>query len=147
MFNVQCIKFNYFTFLPFYLFVLLPFFLFTFSSCDKEERLYGRWRLQEAYMNGDTLNDSTQYNVISKKTTYTFFYYNILTVSTDALETSISSTDGHYSFINKSTINLRYSIMYNVYNIDAKINKLSRNELNLEYDDKGNHYLLIFYTY
>jgi len=154
MFNVQSIKLKvqsikFFTSVHLYICTLAAFTvfsLFTFSSCDKEERLYGRWRLQDVYMNGDTLNDSLQYNVI-KNSIYTFFYANSFTVTTFVNGIVTTSSDGFYHFINNSTINMRYTITYQPYDITATIKKLNQKELKLEYDDKGNHYLLILYTY
>jgi hypothetical protein len=129
------------------LFAGLLFLANIFSGCgDKEERLYGRWRLQTTFMNGDTLKDSLQYNIIPERTVYDFFYENILTVSTFINGVPISSADGFYTFKDNSTINMRYTIRYQLYDITAKIKKLTRRELNLEYTDKGNKYLLIFYT-
>jgi hypothetical protein len=145
-FKVQSLKFNYFTFSPFYLFTFLPFFLLTFSSCDKEEMILKSWKLQTVLMNDEPLNDSLQFNLLTTYTYYTFFYANSLTVRTYALGQHTTSADGFYR-INKSTLEMRFSLLYNRYNISAKIKKLTRRELNLEYTDNGDTYFLKFYAY
>ena len=121
--------------------------LFSFASCDKEELIVNRWRLQTVLMNGDTLNDSLQFNVIPKYTVYSFYYFNSLVVSTYVNEQQTSSSDGVYQFTSKSTIGMRFTLLYNRYEIEAKIKKLTRRELNLEYKDDGNTYFLKFYAY
>jgi len=132
-----------FSFSPFLLFSLL---LFSLSSCDKEEMLYNTWHLQSVTMNGQALNDSSQFNVIPNYTFYTFFYGNSLTVQTFAEGRRISSSDGIYNLVGKSKIEMSFTILYNRYNINAKIKKLTKKELNLEYEDKGNTYFLKLYT-
>ena len=132
-------------FFPFIL--LIVFVSFTLSSCDKEERLYGSWRLQTVFMNGDTLNDSLQFNVLPRYTFYTFSFSNNLLVQTYALGIPVSSPDGFYKFENNSTIEMNYTLLYKQYNIKAKIKKLTKRELDLEYDDNGNHYSLVLYAY
>lgn len=141
-----------FSFSPFFRFSVFPiliFFIFliiTSSSCGKEERLYGIWRLQTAYMNGDTINDSLQFNVIPKYTRYTFSVANTLVVETSIMGKSVTSPDGFYAFKKKSAINMRFTLLYKHYNIDATIKKLTSKELLLEYEDDGNEYLLEFYS-
>jgi hypothetical protein len=130
-------------------FLIPAFCLFAslFSSCDKEEKLFGTWRLQTVFMNGDTLRDSLQYNLLPKYTLYVFFLQNSFELNTVINGIHTTSTDGFYSFKNKSTINLNYTIRWQHYSIEAKIKKLTRRELTLEYSDNGNEYLLILYTY
>ena len=127
--------------------MIAGFLLFSFASCDKEELIVNRWRLQTVLMNGDTLNDSLQFNVIPKYTVYSFYYFNSLVVSTDVNNQWTSSSDGFYQFTSKSTIGMRFTLLYNRYEIEAKIKKLTRRELNLEYKDDGNTYFLKFYAY
>jgi hypothetical protein len=114
-------------------------------SCDNEDILYGTWRLQNVSMNGEALDDSLQFNVIPKYTYYTFHYQNSLNVSTYVLGAPTSSADGYYIFLNNSTIKMKFTLLYQRYEIKAKIKKLNRKELHLEYDDKGNTYFLKLY--
>ena len=128
---------------------LVPVFIFlliTVSSCYKEEKLYGNWNLQTVLMNGEPLNDSLQFNVIPTYTYYNFSLLNILIVQTYALGEAITAPDGYYHFINNSTINMKYTLLYQKYDIDAKIKKLNGRELHLEYEDKGNIYFLKLYS-
>jgi len=132
-----------FSFSPFLLFTLL---LFTLSSCDKEEMLYNTWNLQSVTLNGQALNDSSQFNVIPKYTYYTFFYGNSLTVQTFAEGQITTSSDGFYKLSGNSTLEMSFTILYKKYIINAKIKKLTKKELNFEYEDKGNTYFLKLYT-
>jgi len=120
--------------------------LSTFICCDKEEMLYGSWNLQTVLKNGEPLNDSLAFNLIPNYTYYTFFYANILTVDTYAKGQPASSSNGSYRFIDKSTLELRFTIFYINYNFHARIKKLTQRELHLEYDDNGNTYLMKLYT-
>jgi len=122
------------------------FCLFAFASCDREEKLYNSWNLQTVLMNGEPLNDSLQLNVIPYYTYYTFFYANSLHVQTYSHEQFISSSDGFYQFVNSSTIKMRFTLLYKRYDIEAKIKKLTKKELNLEYEDNGNTYFLKLFT-
>ena len=127
--------------------ILLLVFVF-FGCGDNEEKLYGSWRLQSVKMNGEALDDTLQYNVIPKYTFYTFFYANALIVQTYAMEQDIITSDGSYAFKNNSTIYMRFTLFDKLYDIsDAKIKKLTRRELNLEYTYRDNDYFLIFYSY
>jgi len=96
-------------------------------------------------MNGEPLNDTSQYNVIPKYTTYTFFLQHSFAIRTYALGQTLTSTEGSYRLKGKN-INIKYTILYKRYNIEATITKLSRRELNLEYVDKENTYFLKLYT-
>ena len=126
-------------------FLLSTFCISIFVSCDKEEKLYGSWLLQTTLLNGEPLNDSLQFNV-SKYTYYTFFYQNSLTVTTSISGFKVDSPDGYYYFKNNSTIQMKYTLLYNRYDITAKIKKLTNRELNLEYEDNGNTYFLKLYS-
>jgi hypothetical protein len=114
------------------------------TSCDKENMLYGTWRLQAVLMNGDTLNDTLQFNVIPKYTIYEFFYEHTFTVKTYISGQSVTSPEGFYNITNNS-LHMRYTLLYRRYDIPAKIKKLTRRELNLEYEYEGNSYFLKFY--
>ena len=125
-----------------YLFVLLPLL----SSCGKEEMLLGSWNLQTVLMNNEPLNDSLQFNVIPKYTYYTFSFANVLTVQTFALNGNITAPDGFYRLKDKSTLYMRFTLLHKHYDIDAKIKKLNRRELYLEYEYNSNTYFLKLYS-
>ena len=127
-------------------FLLSAFCIFSLSSCDKEEMLYSTWNLQSVTMNGQALNDSSQFNVIPKFTYYTFYYGNSLTVQAFAEGQITTSSDGYYKLVDNSKVEMKFTILYKRYNISAKIKKLTKKELNLEYEDKGNTYFLKLYT-
>jgi hypothetical protein len=124
--------------------LLLSAFL---TGCDREDMLYNTWNLSSVLMNGEPLNDSLQFNVIPKYTYYTFFYVNVLEISTVALGSVAKTSDGYYAFIDHSTLLMEFTLLYEHYKIEAKIKKITRRELNLEYKDSaGNTYFLIFFS-
>jgi len=130
---------------------LIPFLLFSLlilslTSCDKEEIIIGSWNLQTVLKNGEVNTDSTQFHLLTMYTYYHFFYFNSVDISTLANGQWTGSADGFYKFINNSTLEMRFTILYQQYAIIAKIKKLTRKELNLEYEDNENTYLLKLYT-
>ena len=129
-------------------FLLVPFSLlfFTFTSCDKPERIINSWRLQTVLKNDEPFNDSLQFNLIPKYTYYNFYYANSLTVSTFANGQSTSSANGFYEFTSNSTIKMTFTLLYQRYEISAKIKKLNRRELNLEYEEDGDTYFLTLFA-
>jgi len=127
-------------------FLLSAFCLFSLSSCDKEELLYNTWNLQSVTMNGQPFSDSLQYNLLPTYTYYSFFYQNSLTVRTYAMEQITTSSDGFYQLESGSKVEMRFTILNKRFNINAKIKKLTKKELNLEYEDKGNTYFLKLYA-
>ena len=127
-------------------FLLSAFCLFSLSSCDREELLYNTWNLQSVNMNGKPFSDSLQYNLLPTYTYYIFFYANSLTVRTYAMEQITTSSDGFYNLESKSKLEMKFTILNKRYTINAKIKKLTKKELNLEYEDKGNTYFLKLYA-
>ena len=126
--------------------VPFSFLLFTSTSCDPEETIVGSWNLQAVLMNGEAYTDSTQFHLSTKYTYYNFFYMNSLDVRTYANGQPTASSNGFYKFTSKSTLEMRFTLLYQQNEIKAKIKKLTRRELNLEYEDDGNTYLLKLYT-
>jgi len=108
--------------------------------------LYNSWNLQKVTMNGQQINDSLQYNIIPGYTYYTFFFEQSLTVRTYAQGQITTSSDGFYNLGNNSMLKMRFTILNKRYNINAKIKKLTKKELNLEYEDEGNTYFLKLFT-
>jgi hypothetical protein len=53
-----------------------------------------------------------------------------------------TSSDGFYKIEGSSKLEMRFTILNKRCNIIAKIKKLTKKELNLEYEDKGNTYFL-----
>jgi hypothetical protein len=121
--------------------------LFILTGCpgSREDILYGDWRLQTVLMNGKPLEDSLQYNV-APNTRYTFFYFNSLTITAFVSGQPTTSFDGYYFFKDRSTLEMKYTLWYERYDITAKIKKLTKRELNLEYEDNGNTYFLTLYS-
>jgi hypothetical protein len=115
-------------------------------SCDREETIVNTWQLSSVLMNGEPLNDSLQFNVIPRYTYYIFSYANILEVRTIVSSQVAISLDGYYSFADYSTLNMEFTLLYKKYSIKAKITKLTRRELNLEYEYNGNVYFLTLFS-
>ncbi|MCL2436028.1 MAG: hypothetical protein FWD09_07845 [Lentimicrobiaceae bacterium] len=127
--------------------LLFSFLLFSLTSCrDPEERIFGSWNLQTVLINGETYTDSTQFHLATRYTYYNFFYMNSLDVRTYANGQSTASSNGFYKFKNNSTLELRFTLLYQQNEITAKIKKLTRKELNLEYEEEGDTYLLKLFT-
>jgi len=121
-------------------------FCFLLSACDKQERLYNRWNLQYVTMNGVEIKDTSQYNVIPYYTTYSFLYENRLNIYTYARGVFVETADGFYQRKKNSMLNMSFTIMNKKYDIKAKVKKLTKKEMHLEYTDKGNKYFLKLYT-
>jgi hypothetical protein len=126
--------------------VLSAFCILTLASCDKQEKLYNRWNLQSVLMNGQPINDTTQFNLRLYYTNYYFYYENSLNVSTYAKGSLTETADGFYQLEKKSMLFMRFTILYQSYKIRAKIKKLTKKEMHLEYTDNGNKYLMKLYT-
>jgi hypothetical protein len=107
----------------------------------------GNWNLQTVLMNGDTLNDPLQFNVIPKYTYYSFFYGNSLNVRTYAMNQITESANGEYRLKKNSKLYMRFNLHFKSYEINAKIKKLNRTELYIEYEDNGNKYYLKLFSY
>jgi len=122
------------------LFSLLLFFLFTLTSCDKEEKLYNTWNLQSVSKNGEPFSDSTQLHLIPNHTYYTFHLANLFEV----YASGIKSHQGFY-LLENSSLKIRFTLEYRRIEIEAKIKKLTRKELNFEYKDKEDTYFLKLY--
>jgi hypothetical protein len=127
-------------------FLLSAFCLFSLSSCDKEEMLYNTWNLQSVTKNGKPYTDSVEYNLLTTYTYYYFLYQNVLTVKTFAMDQITTSSDGFYELLSGSRLKMRFTILNKRYELTAKIKKLTKKELHLEYEDKGNTYFLKLYT-
>jgi len=108
--------------------------------------IIGSWNLQAVLVNGEACTDSTQFHLQTKYTYYNFFYMNSLDVRTFANGQPTASSNGFYKFVNNSTLEMRFTLLYQQNEVKAKIKKLTRKELNLEYEDNGDTYLLKLYT-
>jgi hypothetical protein len=98
-------------------------------------------------MNGESITDSTQFNIIPKYTYYTFSYANVLEITTIVDNQQVKSPNGRYFFKNRSTLELEFTLKYQKYKIDSvNIVKLNNKEMNLEYEYKGNTYFLKFFS-
>jgi len=129
------------------LFCSSAFLLFCFSGCDKEEKIMNIWNLQSVTMNGKTLTDSSQYHLLPRYTYYSFYYENRMNVETYAKGQFTESADGYYKLSKKNTIlDMKFTILNQRSNISAKVKKLTKKELQLEYKNNGNTYFLKLYS-
>jgi len=121
------------------------------SSCDKEDLLYGRWNLQGVSINGKTVENPEEYYLRLLYTNYIFGLSNTLTISTvaniDENPQILTSPDGLYLYnYKKSTLDLKFTLLYTRTSIEAKVKKLNNKEMKLEYTKDGNLYLLQLYA-
>ena len=128
------------------LFCASALLLFCFSSCDKEEMLKSRWNLQTVKKNGSSYNDTTIFHLIPRYTYYSFYYENSLNIEAYGIGKPTESSNGYYKLEKKSKLYMRFSIQNQHNEFTAKIKKLTKKELHLEYSDKGNTYFLKLYT-
>jgi len=126
-------------------FLLITFCLIALSSCDKEEMIINRWNLQQVFVNNEPIKEPYPLGLRPIDTHYTFYYANSLNIRTLAEGGWTESADGFYSFENKSTIKMRFTLLYQRYEFSAKIKKLTKRELHLEYTYKGDTYILKLY--
>jgi len=126
--------------------LLSAFCLLTLSSCDPEERIISRWNLQEVLVNNEPYEDSTQFHLLTTHTYYYFYYMNSLEVRTYANGKPQSAYDGFYQFVDRSTIYMRFTLLWEFNEITAKIKKLTQRELHLEYEEDGDVYYLKLYS-
>ena len=137
------------TAIAFLLFCSSALLLFCLTSCDKPEMLINRWNLQTVTVNGTPIDSlQMQYHLLPNYTYYTFFIENVLNVDTKINGFYTSSADGYYKFTDKSTLEMNFTLLNKRNIITAKIKKLTKKELKLEYKDKnnGNTYFLILYA-
>jgi len=106
-----------------------------------------RWNLQSVTVNGEPIDSLTmQYHLFPKYTDYVFFYEGSLSVETFANGQFTSSADGYYEFANRSTLKMKFTILNKKNEISAKIKKMTKREMNLQYENDGNTYFLKLYT-
>ena len=109
--------------------------------------IMNRWNLQYVRMNGKPLPDSSQFHLLPRYTYYVFLLEHSLNVETLANGQYTESADGYYKFTSNSTIEMRFTILNQKTHIkEAKIKKLNRKELHLEYKDRGDTYFMKLYA-
>lgn len=123
----------------------------TCTSCENlfsvEYRIVGSWQVSHTYLN-DVEIDSTEYIGYAPQTYYYIYADHVMSV--------MARYDGEYresSFAmwvadqKKKTLNFQYTFFGREYDFTAKILKLNRNELTIEFDDeKGNHWKLQMFS-
>lgn len=140
---------------------LLGLIVFGLSACrypepspsihTPEYRIIGSWKVHSTYFNGTPL-DSTNINVLDSTGLYannpgTYYYIyadHILNVMAYHNGDFRQSTFSTWVLLNKNTqLALDFTILGRRYSYTADITKLTRKELNYEYDDEdGNHWRL-----
>jgi hypothetical protein len=106
-----------------------------------------RWNLQSVKVNGSPI-DSAQmkYHLLPKYTDYVFFVEPNFVVDTYINGQYTSTADGYYKFVSSSTLEMKFTLYNKKSEIKAKIKKLTRRELNLEYKENGVTYFLKLYA-
>jgi len=116
-------------------------------SCDKSDILLGVWNLQGVSINDKEVIDSDEYHLKLFVTNYYIYYYNSLNIRTVVDGQTWETPNGFYNYnhINK-TLQMKFTLMDQRSEINAKIKKLSKNEMRLEYEKDGNIYLLKLFS-
>jgi len=121
--------------------------LFTFTSCDKSEILRGNWNLQSVFINDKEVTDSDEYHLILYYTYYYFFIQNSFNIKTVIDGQQWEAPNGFYIYnYRNKTIQMKFTLMDQRSEINAKIKKLTKNEMQLEYEKDGNIYLLTLFA-
>ena len=117
-------------------------------SCDKSEVLRGTWNLQSVFINDKEVTDSDEYHLILYYTYYIYFYdEKTLDIKTVVDGQQWGAPNGFYSYnYRNKTLQMNFTLMDQRSEINAKIKKLSRNEMRLEYEKDGNIYLLTLFS-
>ena len=132
---------------------LTPLFAFcflllsTFLSCDKTEIVRSVWNLQGVSINDKEVTDSDEYHLKLFVTNYYIHYANSLDVRTVVDGQQWGTPNGFYIYNYKNkTLQMRFTLVDQHSEIMAKIKKLTRNEMRLEYEKDGNIYLLKLFS-
>ena len=70
----------------------------------------------------------------------------VLNIDTYANGQYTASADGYYVFKNRSTLEMKFTILNQRNNIKANVKKITNKELNLEYKDNDDTFLLKLYA-
>ena len=120
-------------------------------SCENlfsiEYRIVRSWQVSHTYLNGEEI-DSTEYIGYAPKTFYYIYADHVMSVmaryGNDYRESSFAFWVVDQK---KKTINFQYTFFGKEYDFTAKILKLTKSELLIEFDDeKGNHWKLQMFS-
>lgn len=117
----------------------------SFSVYSPEYRIIGSWKLQHTYLNGTEV-DTTEYHANMPGTYYYFYADHILNVMASHNGEIRQSTFSTWVLQEKNKkLAIDFTILGRHYTYTADIQKLTRKDLNYEYDDaEGNHWRLEF---
>ncbi len=121
------------------------------TSCENlfsiDYRIVKSWQVSHTYLNGEEI-DSTEYIGYAPKTFYYIYADHVMSVmaryGNDYRESSFAFWVADQK---KKTINFQYTFFGKEYDFTAKILKLTKSELLIEFDDeKGNHWKLQMFS-
>ena len=120
-------------------------------SCENlfsiEYRIVRSWQVSHTYLNGEEI-DSTEYIGYAPKTYYYIYADHVMSVMARYNGEYRESTFAMWvADQKKKTVNFQYTFYGKEYDFTAKILKLNKNELLIEFDDeKGNHWKLQMFS-
>ncbi len=123
----------------------------TLTACDElfsmEYKIVGMWQVSHTYLNGEEI-DSTNYAGYNVGTYYYIYADHVMEVRGYRNGEWRSSTFATYVVDQKAkTVEMQYTLMGNNYKFLADIDKLTKKEFFIEFDDQhGDHWRLEMFT-
>lgn len=121
------------------------------TACDEmfsmEYKIVGMWQVSHTYLNGEEI-DSTNYAGYNVGTYYYIYADHVMEVRAKRNGEWRSSTFATYVIDQKAkTVEMQYTLMGNNYKFLADIDKLTKKEFFIEFDDQhGDHWRLEMFT-
>lgn len=123
----------------------------TLTACDElfsmEYKIVGSWQVSHTYLNGEEI-DSTDYAGYAVGTYYYIYADHVMEVKAYRNGEWRTSTFATYIIDPKEkTVEMEYTLMGYNYKILADVEKLSRREFFIEFDDQhGDHWRLELFS-
>lgn len=134
-----------------WIFLLVAALSVTLTACDElfsmEYKIVGSWQVSHTYLNGEEI-DSTNYAGFNVGTYYYIYADHVMEVRAFRNNEWRTSTFATYIVNQKEkTVEMEYTLMGNNYHFLADIDKLTRKEFFIEFDDKhGDHWRLELFS-
>ena len=134
-----------------WIFLLAAAVSVTLVACDElfsmEYKIVGMWQVSHTYLNGEEI-DSTDYAGYNVGTYYFIYADHVMEVRAYRNGEWRTSTFATYVIDQKTkTVEMQYTLMGNNYKFLADVDKLSRREFFIEFDDtKGDHWRLEMFS-
>ena len=123
----------------------------TLTACDElfsmEYKIVGSWQVSHTYLNGEEI-DSTNYAGYNVGTYYYIYADHVMAVKAYRNGEWRESTFATYIVdTDEKTVEMQYTLMGHNYHFLADVEKLTRKEFFIEFDDThGNHWRLEMFS-